>query len=195
MIHGGGEHIGTSRSNLAEKLRTKEVDVERFRRKDDWKTLLQKRLGEQYDVLAPRMPVADDPQYHEWEAWFANFSKLLDADAIYVGHSLGALFLTKYFAENPETSAKALFLIAAPYRVAADEDWSQTGFVLPEDISVLDDQPHVVYYHSTDDVVVPFEDFEQYQRQVTGAVFKRMEGRNHFFEDNFPEIVEDIKNL
>ena len=48
-------------------------------------------------------------------------------------------------------------------------------------------------YHSKDDPVVPYFEFEKYKAQLPNAYMKSFEDRQHFNQDTFPEIVEDIR--
>lgn len=191
VIHGGGSFIPEAGETMLDMIAKKEPKLEDMRRKSNWREGLQGRLGEQFDILSPRMPNADAPQYSEWEAWFEKMLPLLDDNVIFVGHSLGAMFLAKYFSENPKKdAARALFLVAPPFGRLGRSDWELKS------IENLPSHADEVYlYHSADDAVVPFDAFESYKEVLPDVHDRAFDGRNHFFDDNFPEIVDDIKAL
>lgn len=175
---------------MLEVIASKEASLDRMRRSVDWKMTLQDTLGDEYDVLAPRMPNADAPRFSEWKVWFEKILPLLDANALFVGHSLGGMFLLKYFSENPQrTHVPALFLVAPPYDTMRYE-WEMG------DISVFASRAdHVFVYHSKDDAIVPFSEHEKIKQALPAATYRELDGRGHFTNDNLPEIVADIKNL
>lgn len=195
VIHGGGNFVGIPRNRLVEELSTKKVDIESLRRRSDWKTNLQEKLGEEYDVLSPRMPNPDEPHFNEWRAWFENILSILDHDIFFVGHSLGGLFLLKYCAEHTlKKNVLGLFAVAAPY-VNDEEKWKGSGFALPKNFSNLAQAQKIFLYHSEDDPVVPFGDMEKFKAKIPHVSARSLTGRHHFIDDNFPEIVEDIRSF
>ena len=96
-------HGGTTFDNYEkyiDYLKNQEIYLDRVRFKKYWKENLQEDLGDNYDVLLPRMPNKDDARYLEWAIYFNNFSNQLDDDLILMGNSLGGIFLAKYLSEN-----------------------------------------------------------------------------------------------
>ena len=152
-------------------------------------------LGEKYDVLLPRMPNGKNARYAEWKIWFERLIPFISDDAIFIGHSLGGIFLAKYFSENifPK-KIKAIILIAAPFDDASGE--SLTDFKLPSSLSKLTENSGLIYlFHSKDDPTVPFEQLEKYKKSLPNAKFMIFEDREHFNQGTFPEIIELIKKL
>lgn len=190
VIHGGGTFIPRHGESPLEIIATKTVTLESLRRGDDWKAVLQKNLGPDFDVLSPRMPNADAPRYEEWCAWFEKILPLLDKTALFVGHSLGALFLAKYFSEQPKfMHAKALFLVAAPFD-GIKYGWEHIT------LSTLSERAERIFlYHSSDDEVVLPRALDEYAAQLPKSVVRRLTGRGHFNTSDFPELIEDIKTL
>lgn len=198
VIHGGGSFIGIPREKLAEHLAGREVDIDRLRRKEDWKAKLQENLGDEYDVLSPRMPNPDQPLFIEWKTWFDQILKTLDDELILVGHSLGGMFLIKYLSEHVlGKSVRGLFSVAAPFQGDDEEKepFRYSGFSIGEDLSKLSQAEALFLYHSTDDKVVPFSELYELKSRISNCIVRELEGRGHFNDANFPEIVEDIKNL
>ena len=114
---------------------------------------------------------------------------------VYVGHSLGGIFLAKYFSENgvPE-NASSVHLVAAPSDI---EDMAEPlgsfkfdGNV--EALSILG--ANLYFYFSSDDYSVPISHGERYAELLPSATFRFFEDRGHFLQETFPEIIEDIRS-
>jgi predicted alpha/beta hydrolase family esterase len=161
----------------------------------DWKSKLGETLGEQYEVLAPRMPNGYNAKFVEWKIWFDKFVPFMQDHAILIGHSLGGIFLAKYLAEEAfPQPIRATFLIAAPYNATANE--SLADFNLPTSLDQFAQQsPRIFLYHSQDDPVVPFSDFKQYQTALPAAQARPFTDRQHFNQAEFPELAADIQAL
>jgi len=152
-IHGGS--ASETYEEYLEELRTREVFLDRMRG-GGWKENLQKVLGEEYDVLLPKMPNATNARYAEWKIWFEKIIPLLDNEIIFIGHSLGAIFLVKYLAENNcPKKIKATMLVAPPYNTP--EIHSLVDFNIETDLGKFAEQGGKIFiYHSKDDEIVPF---------------------------------------
>lgn len=193
VIH-GGDTYDTYEEYLAA-LKSWTVDLEDLTRKD-WKSTLSEKLGSKYyEVLAPRMPNSHNAKYVEWAIWFAKFVPLVQPDSIFIGHSLGGIFLAKYVAtEALPHPIQATFLVAAPFQAPPGE--SLADFTLPKSLDQFQKQSEKIYlYHSEDDPVVPFKDVASYQTALPTAQVRTFTDRQHFNQAEFPELVEDIKNL
>lgn len=142
------------------------------------------------------MPNKQNAKYAEWKVWFETMVSCLESEVIFIGHSLGAIFLPKYLSENkfPKT-IRATFLVAAPYD-DKDVEYSLADFNLTNNLADFQKQGGKIFmYHSEDDPVVPFADFQKYQSLLKGATFRIFKNRGHFDQEEFPELVKDIKEL
>jgi predicted alpha/beta hydrolase family esterase len=195
VLHGGG--IYSSHKEFLNTLKQKEISLERLRQKRDWKSNLQKTLGKTYDVLVPSMPNRDNAKYKEWKMWFEKLIPLFDEEVIFIGHSLGALFLLKYFSEETYTKhIKALFFVGAPFNSEAISFAKESGFVLTKKLPNLTEKTNRMYfYHSKDDRVVPFESYTEFKKVFPKAKGKSFTNRGHFNDETFPEIIDAIKKM
>ena len=94
VIH-GGDTFDTYKDYLSF-LKNREISLDRLRLKRDWKDILSEKLGENFDVLSPRMPNGTNARYKEWKIWFERVIPFIDKGVIFIGHSLGGIFLAKY---------------------------------------------------------------------------------------------------
>lgn len=191
VIHGGD--VFRSYKEYLSYLKNKKLNFERLLQ-SGWKDLLQDNLGKGYQVILPKMPNPQNAKYLEWKIWFEKIVPCLDEEIILVGHSLGAIFLVKYLSENKLSRKVAgVFLVAPPYPKNKKENFLG-DFAFDCNFEKLEKQAErVMFYHSLDDEVVPFDDFNKYQEDIPGADFKKFKNRGHFVGKTFPEIVADIK--
>lgn len=191
-IHGGNA-FETYEEYLAD-LKQKEVSIEGTRFMD-WKGNLQKVLGDSYEVILPRMPNSQNARYAEWKIWFEKFVPLFEENIIFIGHSLGGIFLAKYLSEEKyPKKIRATLLVATPYN--APNDHPYVDFNILTDLSGLQEQGgEIILYHSKDDQVVPFSNFQRYQKELTTAAVRIFTDRQHFNGADFSELISDIQNL
>jgi len=192
IIH-GGDTFDTYEKYLTD-LKNTPVSLERFEHKG-WKDVLPKNLGKNYEVIAPDMPNWNNAKYLEWKIYFENLLHHVRPKAIFIGHSLGAIFLAKYFSENKcPKKPLAVFLVAAPYALKGER--GMADFVLPKSLKRFSDQVlHISLYHSHDDPYVTFSDLKKYAKALPSATLRIFKDRGHFISPKFPEIMRDIKNL
>jgi predicted alpha/beta hydrolase family esterase len=192
-IH-GGETFGSYESYISW-LKSFELDISDTDKKS-WKDSLSEKLGEDYEILALRMPNSMNAKYLEWKIWFEKYLPYIQDNVIFVGNSLGGIFLAKYFSENDYSrSIKGIFMLAAPFeKVSLTDDMAD--FVLQNDLSKLALYGNKVHlYHSKDDQVVPFTHLAQYQNMLPNAIIRTFETMGHFRVSEIPELIEDIKSL
>lgn len=192
VIHGGNAY--ENYDNYIQHLKDKELSLEKLRA-EGWKNTLQKALGDDYEVFTPFMPNPTNARYLEWKILLEKYISLMDNGLILVGHSLGAITIAKYLSENNSPRIiKATFLVAAPYNTK--EIHPLVDFNIETDLNNFAKQSKNIFiYHSTDDEIVPFSNCKDYQKRLPKATVRIFEDRGHFHQSDFPELVEDIKNL
>ncbi|MFA7243762.1 MAG: alpha/beta fold hydrolase [Patescibacteria group bacterium] len=191
VVMHGGDSFKTYEDYL-NSLKTWEVRPEKFKTRYDWKISLQSVLGDDFEVFNPQMPNKYDAKYKEWKIWFERMFPFLNDDVVLIGHSLGGMFLAKYLAENDfPKKIKSLHLVAPPHNNTADcED-----FRLPDSLSNIEKQAKNIFlYQSKDDPIVPYSELAVFEKQLPSAKSQVFEDRGHFNQDEFPELIGDIKS-
>ncbi len=192
VIHGGNAYDSYEKYFIS--LRNKQVTLEDLRR-TDWKMMLQQKLGDEFEVYVPSMPSKQNAKYAEWKIWFEKFVPFMEPNVILVGHSLGAIFLAKYLSENAyPVTIRATLLVGAPFNTLTNHPLAD--FNLGTDLTLLSKQAGEIFlYHSKDDNVVPYSNFQDYQHALPDARAFSFNDRGHFVGEHFPEILETIRSL
>jgi hypothetical protein len=195
IIRGGTTF--TTENEYQQFLQTCTLDINKLRLRKDWKDSIQEKLGESFDVFQPRMPNTTNARYEDWKVWLDKIIPLLDNNIIVIGHSLGGIFLVKYLSEQRISKRiKALFLVAAPFdNTGMTESLASFSIQGSQKLSdVLQDQvKHIFLYYSTVDLVVPFAHAKKYQDALPQATLRSFDNRGHFKQEDFPELIEDIR--
>ena len=154
-----------------------------------WKDNLQEILGDDFQVIKPQMPSKSNAKYNEWAIWFEKLFPYLNKNIILIGHSLGANFLAKYLSENiMKSTIDQIHLVAGCY------GW-KGGFELADSLVQIEKQSADIFlYQSMDDPLVDFTDAEKYQVALPSATFVKFDDRGHFLQEEFPEIIENVKD-
>lgn len=188
IIHGGT--VFESDADYQQALRDFEPQYERLLYAPSWKSWLAEQLPD-YDVLLPSMPSKMGANYDDWALYFSKVVPFLRPDAVLIGHSLGGIFLAKYFIENPpEKPFTKLILIASPYEDETGE--SLKGFKLANVSALTDAFGEIHLLHSTDDPVVPFAEKDKFLRDLPDAKEHIFNDKQHFNESTFVELKEII---
>lgn len=188
VMHGGDSF--DSYKKFLDSLKNWEVSVETFLPRRDWKMNLPQDLGEDFQVLMPRMPNKDNAKYAEWKIWFERMLPFVEDGVILVGHSLGGIFLVKYLSENGfSKKIGKLVLVAPPHNQTAE-----TGdFILTGPISGLVGLCQEIHlFQSKDDQIVPASEAERYKDALPEIQLHIFEDRGHFNQEQFPEMVKEI---
>ncbi|MCX6714295.1 MAG: alpha/beta hydrolase [Candidatus Uhrbacteria bacterium] len=190
-IHGGGA-FDTYEAFL-EDLRSINLDLSRATR-EGWKQSLQETLGDDFEVIQPRMPNANNAKYLEWKIWFEKHIPFMQDGVIFIGHSLGGIFLAKYLSEEtlPKT-IRATLLVAPPFNTETEHPLAD--FILSASLEKFEKQAGTIYFfQSKDDEIVPYANVESYTCVLPRAHLIAFEDRGHFHQATFSELIEVIKN-
>ena len=161
-----------------------------------WKHHLREDLGEGWEVVMPEMPSPLNARYGEWRVWFEKYLPYLREGVCLMGHSLGAMFLSRYLSEEElEVEVSALFLLAGEYR-------PQEGNLREDDFYPREDKlprlsaaaGEIYLLHSRDDPVVAYGESENLARALPGSHVVTLEDRGHLVTESFPELLTLIRN-
>jgi len=194
LIH-GGDTFDTYEEYI-EFLKEYELDDPSKNNQKRWKHTFEEKLGSDFNVIAPLMPSKYNAKYKEWKIWFEKLFPYLEDNVVLIGHSLGGTFLAKYLSENNfPKNILATYLIAAPYD-DKDSDYSLSDFALSNNLEEFEKQGGKIFlYHSKDDPMVPFTDIEKYAKALPSAEKVIFENREHFLQEEFPELIESVQHL
>ncbi len=93
FIHGGCTF--KNYHNYITFLKTREISIEKKIRWAD--QYFEKKLGNNFEVIKPRMPLADNAKYIEWKINFERYFPKLKNNLILIGASLGGIFFGQIF--------------------------------------------------------------------------------------------------
>lgn len=164
-------------------------------KKKKWKNTLSDDLGTNFELFDPLMPNKDFADYKEWKIMFEKIFPYINNNIILIWHSLWWTFLVKYLNENDfPVKIKKILIIAWAFRDDDKEilwnfnfDKNLINFKKYEDL--------INFYHSTDDLIVSINDVEDFRKLLPNSEYKIYNNKFHFIDENFPELIEDIKNI
>lgn len=189
IVHGG--EVFETQEDYLNFLKSYPINLDKIKH-GGWKDHLQEALGDEYEVIYPRMENYHNAKYAEWKIFFERFFPYLQNEIILIGNSPGSLFLAKYLSENIfPVKIKAVFLVAGPY-----DDGYLGDFALPDSLKKFSSQAKKIFlYYSKDDPAVPLVEVEKYAQKLSGAEKIIFEDRGHFALKEFPEFVEKLKSI
>jgi predicted alpha/beta hydrolase family esterase len=192
FIHGGMTF--KNHQDYLSYLKNREVSIEpKIRWSDEY---LSKKLGNDFEIIKPVMPLKENAKYEEWKINFEKHFPYLQNNIILIGASLGGIFLAKYLSENKfPKKILAVYLVCPPFdNTLLDEDLVG-GFKLKPDLSLVEKNcKNVNLLFSKNDNVVPISHAAKYAKKLKNAnivIFDNIKG--HFKIAEFPEIIKMIK--
>jgi len=192
IIHGGMTF--KNRQDYLHYLKTRKIKINKIRWTDDY---LTKKLGKNFEIIRPRMPLSDNAKYDEWRIHFKRYFPHLHDNIILIGASLGGIFLAKYLSEHKfPKKILATYLICPPFDNRLPTEDLVGGFKLKSDLSLIEkNSKNLVLMFSNDDDVVPLTQAKKYEKKLKNAKIIVYKGKNgHFKISKFPEIVTMIKD-
>lgn len=112
MIH--GRMTFKNKKDYLHFLKTRKISIEE---KIYWSNgLFKKKLGKNFEIIKPNMPLKDNAKYEEWKIYFERYFPQLENNIILIGSSLGGIFLAKYLSENKfPKKILSTYLICPPF--------------------------------------------------------------------------------
>lgn len=190
-IHGGDSF--ESYEDYIKYLKETEFSIDWFVKKKKWKETLAEELGDEFQILMPDMPNSFNAVYEEWKIWFEKMIPFINDGVILIGHSQGGIFLAKYLSENTYPKKIGALMLVAPVHNNTPEVGS---FRLENPLDNVSRQCENIHlFQSKDDFVVPFSESEEYKKELPNAKLHIFEDRGHFLQENFSEIIAEIKKI
>ncbi len=193
LVHGGTTF--KNRADYVDFLKHRKIRLEDKKRWSD--KYIRDELGDEFEIIKPRMPLQDNAKYEDWKIYFERFIPHFKDNVILIGSSLGGIFLAKYLSENKlPKKILSTFLICPPFDNSIPEEDLVGGFELGSDLSMLDSCSENLYLmFSKNDDVVPISHADEYRDKLKNAVIITYESKNgHFNISTFPEIIKIIKS-
>ncbi len=192
-IHGG--NTSKNRKDYLHFLKTREILIAK---KPKWhEGYLDEKLGRSFEIIRPRMPLADNANYDDWKIHFERYFPYVRNNVILIGGSLGGMFLAKYLSEHKfPRKILATYLVCPPFDNTVIGAQLVNRFKLKSSLSLLEkNSRNLCLMFSKDDDVVPVAHAEKYRNKLKNAkiiIYKSKNG--HFVVSKFPEIIKMIKN-
>lgn len=190
-------HGGTTPKNkkiYLEYLKKRSIFLEPPKKWSD--EFLDKKLGKNFQIIRPRMPLRESARYTDWKIHFERFFPFLRDNVILIGESLGGMFLAKYLSENKfPKRIISLYLVCPPFDNTLPTEDLSGGFKLKSDLSLIEKNcSRITLLFSKNDDVVPVEHAKKYREKLDHAkiiVYNHIEG--HFRISKFPQLIKMIK--
>jgi len=192
LIHGGDTF--KSRKDYLKFLKIRKISIkEKIRWSGDY---LKKKLGGNFEIIKPRMPLQDNARYDDWKIHFERYFPKLRNNIILIGSSLGGIFLAKYLSENKfPKKILSVYLVCPPFDNTLPGEDLAGGFKLKSDLSMIKkNSKNLNLLFSKKDKVVPVSHAKKYAKKLKNAniiIYKHIKG--HFYISKFPEIIKMIK--
>lgn len=192
-IHGG--MTLKNRKDYLRFLKNRKISIDK---KVGWSgNYLDEKLGRNFHIIRPRMPLQDNAKYEEWKIHFGRYVPYLKGKVILIGESLGGIFLAKYLSENKlPKKVLSTYLVCPPFDNDLIGEDLVGGFNLSKKLLIINENTKNLYLmFSKDDDCVPVSHAEKYRKKLPHAkiiIYKSKNG--HFNIPTFPEVVRMIKN-
>ena len=191
-IHGGMTF--KNKKDYLHFLKNRKISIDK---KVKWSgNYLDEKLGRNFHIIRPRMPLQDSAKYEEWKIHFERHLPHLKGQVILIGESLGGIFLAKYLSENKlPKKVLSTYLVCPPFDNDLIGEDLVGGFNLSKKLLMINENTKNLYLmFSKDDDCVPVSHAEKFRKKLPEAriiIYKNKKG--HFNVPTFPEIVRMIK--
>ncbi len=145
-----------------------------------------------YEVFAPELPKAYEPNYEDWLAVLKQFP--VDEETVLIGHSCGGGFFIRYLSEHECKVGKVIFV--APW-IDPKNHLKSNFFVFGWDPDIMKKTAGITALVSLDDGQDVLSSVELITQRIRGIVLRQFTDKGHFtFEDmgteEFPELLQII---
>ena len=156
---------------------------------DHWFPYLKKEFEKKdFEVIAREFPDSFLARQSKWLPFIKELG--VDENTILVGHSSGAIAAMRY-AEQSKILGSVLVSgyhsdLGSPMEIASGYfkkpwDWQ----------AIKNNQKFIIQFNSSDDDFIPIEEARLVHEKLDSD-YTEFSDRGHFFQKNFPEIVEKV---
>jgi predicted alpha/beta hydrolase family esterase len=146
--------------------------------------------------MIPAMPDLEAPHYKPWKKELERTLRDYgDRKLFVVGHSIGASVALKYLSEKPPMkSIVGLFLIGAVFWGL--KNWEVNEYSFEHGFHRhLQYIPHIFFYHSKDDAVVPVSHLWHFAVALPEAKIRQSDHEGHLYVNGIPALIDDINSI
>ncbi len=167
----------------------------------NWFPWLKEKLNEKdCNVIVPRFPTPEGQSLESWMEILNQYKELINKDTIFVGHSLGGMFLLKVL-EQLKDPVHAAFFVSAPVGVRPikyyDSDYAFTHFQFNWP-SIINKSKNFTVYHSDNDPYVSLGNGEGLAKEL-GVSLTFIPNAGHINAESgwtkFEKLLEDIEKI
>lgn len=148
----------------------------------NWFPWLKKELErEDHMVFVPQFPVGEKQTLENWLEFFKKYESYITENAIFVGHSLGAVFILTLLEIY---SIQSVFLVSGFTGKISTTYYDSLKTFAGKDFDwekITEHCKKIQIFHGSDDSVVPVEKSEELKKNTAGDL-KIIEGGGHLDE-------------
>ena len=168
---------------------------------ENWFPWLKKKLEEKgYKVAVPQFPTPEGQSLQAWLDVFKNYESEMTEDSVFVGHSLGGVFLLRLL-ERFKKPVKAAFFTGTPIGIQPlknyESDSRFSGFDWNWPV-IRKNAKHFDVFQSDDDIWVPLANGEQLAKEL-GVELTFIPNAGHFNKaagyTEFPALLEKMEKV
>jgi uncharacterized protein len=148
------------------------------------------------EIVAPQLPPAEEQSLKSWLNAFKPYEMLIDENTILIGRSIGPAFILRLL-ERSKKKAKACFLVAGFSSDIGSDDFRPVieSFLGEFDWEKIRNSCGKFFvYNADNDPYVPLANGKELAEKL-GTKLIVVKGAEHFWMDQFPNLLKDIKSV
>lgn len=167
----------------------------------NWFPWLKEQLVEKgHNVIVPRFPHPEAPSLEPWLETLNQYKEFINEDTIFVGHSVGGMFLLKLL-ERLQHPVHAAFFVSAPIGIRPikyyDSDYVFTHFQFDWP-AIVNKSKNFTVYHSDNDPYVSLGNGEELAKKL-GVTLTFIPNAGHLNAESgwtkFEKLLSDIEQV
>jgi len=169
---------------------------------ENWFPWLKEELEQlNYEVFVPNFPTPKGQTLENWRDVFDAYKEFVDEETIFIGHSLGPLFILDIL-QNINIKVKASFFVSGFLKVLSNKEFDTINKTFIENKfdwdKIESNCNQFTIFHSDNDPYIPV-DYANELAEILGTVPIIIKGAGHFNKDSgytkFEELLDKIKEL